>query len=107
VKAVYDLAARSMQTSTNGGVSETEVKLFAVNPRGDPSGAIVVTTVTPVANMPSACRNCFGSIASAEPGPASVDQDRVVEGAGWSKASAMSLVCRRKSIIPVLFKVET
>jgi hypothetical protein len=36
---------------TNGGSSETEVKLFAVIPIGFPSQSIVETTVTPVANL--------------------------------------------------------
>ena len=40
--------------STSGGLSETELKLLAVTPTGEPSASVVVTMVTPVANMPSA-----------------------------------------------------
>jgi hypothetical protein len=36
----------------SGGSNETELKLFAVMPRGEPSLAQQVTTVTPVANCP-------------------------------------------------------
>ena len=42
--------------STSGGASETEAKLFAVIPCGPPAEAMV-TTVTPVAKLPSASRN--------------------------------------------------
>src|SRR5271156_6080278 len=44
-----------------GGSSETELKLFAVTPVRDPSGAAAVTTVTPVAKAPSALRNSRAS----------------------------------------------
>src|ERR1700678_3775583 len=44
-----------------GGSSETELKLFAVTPVRDPSGAAVVTMVTPVAKAPSALRNSRAS----------------------------------------------
>src|ERR1700741_254645 len=45
-----------MQTRISGGSSDTDVNEFAVKPRGEPSGWIVVTTVTPVTNAPSARR---------------------------------------------------
>src|SRR6202044_2237017 len=57
-------ARLAMQASTRGGSSETEVKEFAVKPRGSPSAAIVVTTVTPVTKQPSARRNSLTSISS-------------------------------------------
>ena len=47
---------RAGDQSTSGGVSETLAKLLAVMPSG-PCGVIVVTTVTPVANRPSASRS--------------------------------------------------
>ena len=43
-----------MQTNNNGGSNETEVKEFAVNPRGEPSVSVVVMIVTPVAKFPNA-----------------------------------------------------
>src|SRR5438128_8126393 len=46
-----------MHTRTSGGSSDTDVNELAVKPRGEPSGWIVVTTVTPVTNAPSARRN--------------------------------------------------
>ena len=44
----------AMQTNNNGGSNETEVKEFAVNPRGEPSVSVVVMIVTPVAKFPNA-----------------------------------------------------
>ena len=38
--------------------ARTELKLLAVTPTGAPAPSVVVTTVTPVANAPSACRTC-------------------------------------------------
>src|SRR5687768_16498560 len=49
------------QTSSNGGSSETEVKLLAVIPNGRWSASKQVTTVTPVAKQPSASRSVRGS----------------------------------------------
>jgi hypothetical protein len=37
------------QTSTSGGVRETDVKALAVSPTGRPAASQVVTTVTPLA----------------------------------------------------------
>lgn len=50
--------ARSKQTSTSGGSSDSEVTVLAVVPTGSPSSPTDVTTVTPVAKRPIACRNC-------------------------------------------------
>ncbi len=47
--------------STIGGLSDTELKLFAVSPTSRPSAARVVTIVTPVAKAPSALRRARGS----------------------------------------------
>ncbi len=47
------------QTSSSGGRMDTEVKEFAVMPRGEDPPA--VTTVTPVANSANARRNPFMS----------------------------------------------
>lgn len=55
--------ALAMQANTSGGSSDTDVKEFAVKPRGVPSSARVATTVTPVTKLPSAQRNSSGSIA--------------------------------------------
>ena len=41
---------RSMQISTSGGATETEVKELTVSPCGVPSRAQTVATATPVAN---------------------------------------------------------
>ena len=46
-----------MQTIRSGGSSDTEVKLFAVKPRGCPSIPAVVTMVTPVMKLPKAERS--------------------------------------------------
>jgi hypothetical protein len=54
-------AVFAMQTRINGGESDTEVKEFAVKPRGAPTSSSVVTTVTPVRNAPRALRNSRGS----------------------------------------------
>src|SRR3954452_8124160 len=43
--------------STIGGSRDTELKLLAVSPTSIPSAERVETTVTPVANAPSALRN--------------------------------------------------
>ena len=51
-------ASRPTQTSTSGGSSDTEVKELAVMPCG--SSPPTVTTVTPVANGPNACRSSVG-----------------------------------------------
>jgi hypothetical protein len=48
-------ASHSTQTSTSGGSSETEVKELAVMPWPNPP-ARAVSTVIPVANMPTASR---------------------------------------------------
>ena len=48
---------RSKQTSTSGGFSDRELTALAVVPTGSPSSSIDVTTVTPVAKWPIACRN--------------------------------------------------
>ncbi|MNO39280.1 hypothetical protein D3C76_294040 [compost metagenome] len=47
--------------STIGGLSDTELKLLAVMPTGEPSSAWVVMMVTPVVKVPSAVRNACGS----------------------------------------------
>src|SRR3546814_4610178 len=52
---------RAMLHSTIGGLSDTELKLLAVMPTSRPSASTVVTMVTPVVKLPSACRNCFAS----------------------------------------------
>ena len=44
-------------SSSNGGSSDTEVKLLAVKPTGFPSSSKLVTMVTPVAKQPKASRN--------------------------------------------------
>ena len=49
--------ARSRHHRISGGSIETLVKLFTVIPIG-PRGVMQVTTVTPVANRPSASRIC-------------------------------------------------
>ncbi|MNH13884.1 hypothetical protein D3C79_734670 [compost metagenome] len=46
----------SMLHKINAGSSDTELKLLAVTPTVRPSGAAAVTTVTPVAKLPSARR---------------------------------------------------
>ncbi len=50
-----DVRARLQRTI--GGSSDTEEKLFAVNPMSAPDGPDVVTIVTPVAKEPNASRN--------------------------------------------------
>jgi hypothetical protein len=40
---------RSKQTSTSGGLSDSELTALAVVPTGSPSSSIDVTTVTPEA----------------------------------------------------------
>src|SRR5215208_1238657 len=50
-------ARLSMQTSINGGSSETDEKALTVMPPGLPSSYFTVTTVTPLAKRPSAARN--------------------------------------------------
>ena len=52
-------ASFAMHTNIRGGSSDTDVNEFAVKPRGFPSSSTVVTTVTPVANVPSAWRSRF------------------------------------------------
>ena len=52
-----------MQTEMSGGSSDTELKELAVKPAGLPS-TVVVTTVTPVTNAPSAVLKSRGSMAS-------------------------------------------
>src|SRR5690606_38222614 len=47
--------------STRGGSNETELNELTVKPIGAPSGAAVVTTVTPVAKRPSAVRKKLAS----------------------------------------------
>ncbi|MNY74964.1 hypothetical protein D3C86_2141220 [compost metagenome] len=42
--------------STSGGFSDTELKLLAVMPTGEPSSAWEVMMVTPVVKVPSAAR---------------------------------------------------
>ena len=51
------LDVRARLHSTSGGLSETELNELAVRPTSVPSGARAVTTVTPVAKLPSASRN--------------------------------------------------
>ena len=46
-----------MQTNSNGGSRDTEVKELAVKPLGVPFSCLVVTKVTPVAKEPKALRN--------------------------------------------------
>ncbi len=53
-------APRARQTSSRGGLSETDVSEFTVMPRGSPSHA-VVTTATPVAKPPIMRRIAVGS----------------------------------------------
>src|SRR3990167_720746 len=53
-------AERARLHSTRGGVSDTELKELAVRPTNLPWASRAVTTVTPVANMPSASRNSVG-----------------------------------------------
>ena len=50
----------AIETSSNGGSSETEEKELAVKPSGMPS-EVVVTTVTPVMKQPKASRSVRGS----------------------------------------------
>ena len=57
VKVAQLDAALAMQTRSNGGSSETDVKELAVKPRGAPSASMVVTMVTPVMNAPKATQN--------------------------------------------------
>ncbi|MNR34815.1 hypothetical protein D3C85_1526170 [compost metagenome] len=47
--------------STIGGLSDTELKLLAVIPTGEPSSVWVVMMVTPVVKVPSAARKAWGS----------------------------------------------
>src|SRR4051794_41725710 len=54
-------ACLARHTSSNGGSSDTEVKLLTVSPAGSPSSLRQVTTVTPVAKQPSASRKVRGS----------------------------------------------
>src|SRR5690606_37710992 len=46
--------------STSGGLSDTEWKLLAVMPMGEPSAARVVMMVTPVVKVLRASRNALG-----------------------------------------------
>src|SRR5262245_20543873 len=55
----------SMHTSTSGGSRLTELKALTVRPRGWPAASRVVTTVTPLANWPSARRNAEASTLTA------------------------------------------
>src|SRR5580692_790019 len=48
--------ARSKQTRISGGSRDSELTALAVVPTGSPSGPTEVTTVTPVAKCPIACR---------------------------------------------------
>ena len=49
------------ENKINGGSSDTDVKLLAVNPMGSLSAFIVVTIVTPVAKQPKASRRMRAS----------------------------------------------
>ena len=46
-----------METSNNGGSSDTDENEFAVKPIGAPASSSAVTTVTPVMNVPKASRS--------------------------------------------------
>ena len=48
----------SRQIRIRGGSRETEAKALTVTPTGTPFGVNPVTTVTPVAKVPRALRNC-------------------------------------------------
>src|SRR3546814_12570651 len=73
------LALFAIQTSSKGGSSDTEVKLFAVSPTGVPSGQTAVTTVTPVAKQPSASRKVRASDPARYSGMARGDRRRTEE----------------------------
>jgi hypothetical protein len=60
-KACRLRALLAMENSTRGGSSETELKELAVMPISPACGCFAVTTVTPVANSPSAPRKRWGS----------------------------------------------
>jgi hypothetical protein len=60
-KTVCPSACLAIQTRTRGGSSDTDVKEFAVKPRGSASGPIAVTMVTPVRKEPSARLNSVAS----------------------------------------------
>ena len=49
---------REGANDTIGGASETDASEFTISPAGSPSGAIAVTSATPVGSRPSASRNC-------------------------------------------------
>jgi hypothetical protein len=55
---------RARLHTTSGGASDTEASELMVTPTGFPSAPPAVTTVTPVANCPSASRNarCAGGV---------------------------------------------
>jgi hypothetical protein len=72
--------ARSMQTSTSVGCSETEATALAVRPHGDPSSRQEVTTATPEPKCPTTLRNSLSSIILA-----------AGEGAGYVGASGRVL----------------
>src|SRR5450432_3242349 len=50
-------AALWMQNNSRGGSADTAQSALLVRPRGEPSPAVVVTTVTPVGNEPRTDRN--------------------------------------------------
>lgn len=54
----------SMQTSTSGGLSDSEENALTVQPVGVPSSVSVVMTVTPEANCPMALRIAAGPMAA-------------------------------------------
>src|SRR5580704_18951180 len=85
MKSSSDEELRERLQRTSGGSSETEEKEFTVRPMRRPSLALVLTTVTPVANCPRArrksrrsnfsaaaclacCRNVSASVASTNQG---------------------------------------
>src|SRR3989338_3112787 len=58
---LWNSACKPTQTKRSGGSSETDESALAVIPAGRPLGSSAVTTVTPVANRPSSCRNWVGA----------------------------------------------
>jgi hypothetical protein len=60
--AAHEFECLAMQTSTRGGLSETDVNELAVIPRGSPAASMVVTIVTPVTKVPRARLNSSVSI---------------------------------------------
>ena len=92
-----------MQTSTSGGSSETEQKALTVMPaRCEPSA--VVTTVTPVVNLPITALKSAVSEVHGDPGWLSFGGHGVAflgsERWEWKCATALWRLSRRAAMLP-------